>query len=166
MLLYCYYCIRYDSSFLISTIYSLILLWFFFLKQKTAYEIRISAWSSDVCSSDLTYDVSRGGLRTRLIQILAAIATASVLTVGAASIAAFDRAVEPELANRTRLIGSIVRTELQRTLELGIPLEAIAGLDRYLAETLSKFQAVERIVVTTAAGEEVAVVEHPESERS
>src|SRR3546814_9398203 len=33
-------------------------------------------------------------------------------------------------------------------------------------ETLSKFQAVERIVVTTAAGEEVAVVEHPESERS
>lgn len=113
-----------------------------------------------------TYDVSRGGLRTRLIQILAAIATASVLTVGAASIAAFDRAVEPELANRTRLIGSIVRTELQRTLELGIPLEAIAGLDRYLAETLSKFQAVERIVVTTAAGEEVAVVEHPESERS
>src|SRR3546814_5828078 len=27
--------------------------WFFFFKQKTAYEIRISDWSSDVCSSDL-----------------------------------------------------------------------------------------------------------------
>src|SRR3546814_1122638 len=26
---------------------------FFFVKQKTAYEIRISDWSSDVCSSDL-----------------------------------------------------------------------------------------------------------------
>src|SRR3546814_2974226 len=26
---------------------------FFFCKQKTAYEIRISDWSSDVCSSDL-----------------------------------------------------------------------------------------------------------------
>src|SRR3546814_6944650 len=26
---------------------------FFFFKQKTAYEIRISDWSSDVCSSDL-----------------------------------------------------------------------------------------------------------------
>src|SRR3546814_4565257 len=26
---------------------------FFFSKQKTAYELRISAWSSDVCSSDL-----------------------------------------------------------------------------------------------------------------
>src|SRR3546814_16696268 len=30
------------------------LLFFFFFKQKTAYEMRISDWSSDVCSSDLT----------------------------------------------------------------------------------------------------------------
>src|SRR3546814_5323398 len=34
-----------------------LLLWylvlFFFFKQKTAYEMRISDWSSDVCSSDL-----------------------------------------------------------------------------------------------------------------
>src|SRR3546814_5805288 len=28
-------------------------LFFFFFKQKTAYEMRISDWSSDVCSSDL-----------------------------------------------------------------------------------------------------------------
>src|SRR3546814_7839366 len=27
---------------------------FFFFKQKTAYDMRISDWSSDVCSSDLT----------------------------------------------------------------------------------------------------------------
>src|SRR3546814_5810201 len=32
---------------------------FFFFKQKTAYEVRISDWSSDVCSSDL-----RAGLDT------------------------------------------------------------------------------------------------------
>src|SRR3546814_4954413 len=30
--------------------------YFFFFKQKTAYEMRISDWSSDVCSSDLTTD--------------------------------------------------------------------------------------------------------------
>src|SRR3546814_1296702 len=30
-----------------------ILYFFFFFKQKTAYEMRISDWSSDVCSSDL-----------------------------------------------------------------------------------------------------------------
>src|SRR3546814_15475537 len=28
-------------------------MWFVFFKQKTAYEMRISDWSSDVCSSDL-----------------------------------------------------------------------------------------------------------------
>src|SRR3546814_17870135 len=31
---------------------------FFFCKQKTAYEMRISDWSSDVCSSDLTAGAS------------------------------------------------------------------------------------------------------------
>src|SRR3546814_17613946 len=35
------FCILVDSCF------------FFFFKQKTAYEMRISDWSSDVCSSDL-----------------------------------------------------------------------------------------------------------------
>src|SRR3546814_6602255 len=30
------------------------LFFFFFFKQKTAYEMRISDWSSDVCSSDLS----------------------------------------------------------------------------------------------------------------
>src|SRR3546814_7886811 len=33
--------------------YVLFLLFFFLFKQKTAYEMRISDWSSDVCSSDL-----------------------------------------------------------------------------------------------------------------
>src|SRR3546814_3223879 len=31
---------------------------FFFFKQKTAYEMRISDWSSDVCSSDLLVDLT------------------------------------------------------------------------------------------------------------
>src|SRR3546814_980728 len=34
---------------------------FFFFKQKTAYEMRISEWSSDVCSSDLSADFQRAG---------------------------------------------------------------------------------------------------------
>src|SRR3546814_6866620 len=33
----------------------------FFFKQKTAYEMRISDWSSDVCSSDLAEISLRGG---------------------------------------------------------------------------------------------------------
>src|SRR3546814_9135915 len=33
--------------------YCFFFVFFFFFKQKTAYEMRISDWSSDVCSSDL-----------------------------------------------------------------------------------------------------------------
>src|SRR3546814_3699981 len=35
------------------------LFFFFFFKQKTAYEMRISDWSSDVCSSDLRLQVAQ-----------------------------------------------------------------------------------------------------------
>src|SRR3546814_14323842 len=38
---------------------------FFFFRQKTAYEMRISDWSSDVCSSDLPID-ARCARRARL----------------------------------------------------------------------------------------------------
>src|SRR3546814_6820769 len=35
---------------------------FFFFKQKTAYEMRISDWSSDVCSSDLCHGPTGAGV--------------------------------------------------------------------------------------------------------
>src|SRR3546814_20199931 len=41
---------------------------FFFFKQKTAYELRISDWSSDVCSSDLTVVERAGAASTRADQ--------------------------------------------------------------------------------------------------
>src|SRR3546814_12750810 len=37
-------------------------MYFLFFKQKTAYEMRISDWSSDVCSSDIMFD----GIKARL----------------------------------------------------------------------------------------------------
>src|SRR3546814_3987840 len=51
-------CFSYVSSFVILwTVWCICLfaiyVLFFFFKQKTAYEMRISDWSSDVCSSDL-----------------------------------------------------------------------------------------------------------------
>src|SRR3546814_538623 len=39
--------------------------YFFFFKQKTAYEMRISDWSSDVCSSDLFQTRRRYSLNAR-----------------------------------------------------------------------------------------------------
>src|SRR3546814_2015616 len=50
-----------------------VLLSFFFFKQKTAYEMRISDWSSDVCSSDLVERIEIGarqvGIATGLVQV-------------------------------------------------------------------------------------------------
>src|SRR3546814_6652285 len=40
------------------------MVYFFFFKQKTAYEMRISDWSSDVCSSDLFEQLERLRLDT------------------------------------------------------------------------------------------------------
>src|SRR3546814_4429729 len=56
---------------------------FFFFKQKTAYEVRISDWSSDVCSSDL-FHYSRPLLPfLALVSVLtAAISVAEVVFIG------------------------------------------------------------------------------------
>src|SRR3546814_8272056 len=40
--------------FFVNFFFAVFVVFFFFFKQKTAYEMRISDWSSDVCSSDLT----------------------------------------------------------------------------------------------------------------
>src|SRR3546814_7044286 len=42
-----------------------VLFFFFFFKQKTSYELRISDWSSDVCSSDLLGARGVSGDRSR-----------------------------------------------------------------------------------------------------
>src|SRR3546814_21110840 len=44
----------YVNVYVISMLFLYFLYIFFFFKQKTAYDMRISDWSSDVCSSDLS----------------------------------------------------------------------------------------------------------------
>src|SRR3546814_9389907 len=59
-MLHCWYVCLW-TRFAIEIVY----LFFFFFKQKTAYEMRISDWSSDVCSSDLEDDGVAEGERGR-----------------------------------------------------------------------------------------------------
>src|SRR3546814_12585526 len=54
---------------LVVGMWDVVLFLFFFFKQKTAYEMRISDWSSDVCSSDLI-DARFGDDRRRIARIL------------------------------------------------------------------------------------------------
>src|SRR3546814_10277449 len=51
----------------LSVVSFLLVVFFFFCKQKTAYEMRISDWSSDVCSSDLRRTGTVLGPRRKLL---------------------------------------------------------------------------------------------------
>src|SRR3546814_9708555 len=53
-------CVIYVSYMCACVCRCVCLLLCFFFKQKTAYEMRISDWSSDVCSSDLLFTVDGG----------------------------------------------------------------------------------------------------------
>src|SRR3546814_4306776 len=56
---------------------------FFFFKQKTAYEMRISDWSSDVCSSDLGLQKTIGNLIAGIILLMdRSIKPGDVIVVG------------------------------------------------------------------------------------
>src|SRR3546814_11517119 len=59
--------------------YVFYLLFFFFFKQKTAYEMRISDWSSDVCSSDLLITITLMGVATAGVGMLPTYASAGIV---------------------------------------------------------------------------------------
>src|SRR3546814_615040 len=67
-------------------------IYIFFFKQKTAYEMRISDWSSDVCSSDL-----------KVLEEVRAVAFAQRLE--AAQVA--DRRVQPDVQELARVAGDL-----------------------------------------------------------
>src|SRR3546814_20106330 len=79
---------------------------FFFFKQKTAYEMRISDWSSDVCSSDLAADIvlenDATGAQTEKHQKRMMVEIAKLLGTdkpGYLDPAAYQRTVDTLLAN-------------------------------------------------------------------
>src|SRR3546814_5670384 len=57
----------------------MIYMFIFFFKHKTAYEMRISDWSSDVCSSDLFRSGQGALLDALLIKNVATLSTAGVI---------------------------------------------------------------------------------------
>lgn len=107
--------------------------------------------------------LQEAGLQLRLVLMVAGIVLATLVAVGLTTLTAFDRSIAPELAKRAQLIGSLVRSELQRVQSLGIPFEAMTGLDRYLLKSLQDFSEVERIAVVSESGRTIALAERPPS---
>src|SRR3546814_2016478 len=86
---------------------------FFFFKQKTAYEMRISDWSSDVCSSDLLF------LRRRVLLPLKEAGQH------------FDRMAAGDLT---------ARVEVRNSNEIGQLFGALKRMQENLARTVSQVQ--------------------------
>src|SRR3546814_5649249 len=81
---------------------------FFFCKQKTAYDMRISDWSSDVCSSDLHAAV-QDDPTVELLRLMARLQPPAALPSGTGSVIAVvgPRAEALELATALALqVGS------------------------------------------------------------
>src|SRR3546814_8793493 len=86
---------------------------FFFFKQKTAYEMRISDWSSDVCSSDLR-SLDQGIGRPRPAKSFATAGEGSIL-VGWNSLGMAVRAFF--LPMLSRIAGILLRTHLRERFD-------------------------------------------------
>src|SRR3546814_1958155 len=113
---------------------------FFFFKQKTAYEMRISDWSSDVCSSDLSMVAGakyRGEFEERLKAVLKEITDAegevitfidelhTVVGAGAAE-GSMDAGhmLKPLLARGVlRMVGATTLDEYRKHIEKDAALE-------------------------------------------
>src|SRR3546814_2738272 len=85
---------------------------FLLFKQKTAYEMRISDWSSDVCSSDLLREVmaEAGTVDERLARVVRNIATNMVAEVCSVYLLRNDdlelyatEGLNPDAVHKTRL---------------------------------------------------------------
>src|SRR3546814_3643483 len=74
---------------------------FFFFKQKTAYEMRISDWSSDVCSSDLHYRIAGMNLLAAIIIFWNTMKLGEVVNTRAAS----GTHIEPDLLAHVSPLG-------------------------------------------------------------
>src|SRR5216117_4230531 len=95
------------------------LVFFFFFKQKTAYEIRKGDWSSDVCSSDLPFvveELSGEGLEERPEGIL-------VLVDRREELGPFRLQIRLELVDVRRPEGEVLHVRLRVLLRL--PREAV-----------------------------------------
>src|SRR3546814_16356833 len=121
---------------------------FFFFKQKTAYEMRISDWSSDVCSSDLlSLAIGRRGQNVRLASQLTGW-DIDILTEEEESHRRQKEFVERsnlfmEALNVDEMAGQVLASEgFTSVVEVDyIESDAISSIDGFAEDTASELQA-------------------------
>src|SRR3546814_2328963 len=128
----------------------LICVCFFFFKQKTAYEMRISDWSSDVCSSDLVnMRLDRFSASTRLL-----CSAASGLAMLAGSASALAQEAGDTESDENAIVVTGYRASIENSLDAkrdatGI-VEVISAEDIGKLPDLSIADALARLPGVTA----------------
>src|SRR3546814_4717337 len=106
-----------------------LIFFFFFCKQKTAYEWRISDWSSDVCSSDLRLSQ---GLRP-VYPVRFTVQPCSAVSAAAGRVSAVDAIFQHLLARQVaprRLVGAAAFDRLLLIHDVGQQLARHAHADQ------------------------------------
>src|SRR3546814_5552112 len=133
---------------------------FFFFKQKTAYEMRISDWSSDVCSSDLAPPAGVDHDAELVGVLLEAVADGEIAELG--------RVVVPLAGMAARPVSEGRGADIQRHADAVARVEASAAHLRQLPARPQVARPPLGIGLETAAGEHHSgcpkVVDAPSSE--
>jgi len=80
---------------------------------------------------------------------------AGLLIIGSALVLAIftintvNRSIEPEIANRTTLMGTVINQNIQRAVSAGVPLANLVGAEQYFGNFLREFPEVAYVGVAT-----------------
>ncbi|WP_135507035.1 MFS transporter [Roseovarius aestuariivivens] len=111
--------------------------------------------SRDTSAADDTggTNVNTGRLKSvimaRLLPITVVLIVLSAIALGTVVTRAVTRSIEPELAARTDLIGTVVGENVQRALDSGISLDEIVGADQFFGDMLKRLPEVAYIAIAT-----------------
>jgi len=73
----------------------------------------------------------------------------SALALALVTIRTVNGSIEPEIANRTTLMGTVINQNVQRAVSAGVPLGRLVGAERYFGNFLREFPEVAYIGVAT-----------------
>jgi predicted MFS family arabinose efflux permease len=82
----------------------------------------------------------------------------SLLSMTYGALRAFDTSIQPEMDKRSRLIALTIGDGFERALEIGIPLDAIAGADQFLKNITEEFREVRSISLKDQRGEVITQI--------
>jgi len=99
-------------------------------------------------SDGLTGFINRRLFLTTLLSTLLAAIISAVYTL-----TEFNIALKPRLLQKAEAVAEVVREDIELAVRVGVPFDAIRGMDLYLEETAAKYPELVYVLVTDRDGE-------------